>query len=84
MSLQKWHDVGNLIIEFKDKFPDKVSKNAKRLASISKWLRKEREFAFYGEADFIPTEEYKLKDAEKAIKDARFVVEMAKLVIKLK
>lgn len=80
----KWHDVGPLIIEFKDKFPEKVSKNAEKLAAISKWLRKEREFAFYGEADFIPTEEYDLKDAKRAVRDAKFVVEMTKLVIRIK
>lgn len=79
----RWHDVGSLIIKFKKKFPEEVSKNAERLASISKWLRKEREFAFYGEADFIPTEEYDLEDAERAISDAKFVVDMTKLAIRL-
>jgi len=78
----KWHDVGPLIVEFRKKFPKEVSKSARRLASISKRLRKEREFAFYGEVDFIPTEEYDLKDAKEAIQDAEFVVKMAKLVIK--
>lgn len=79
----KWHDVGPLIIEFNDKFPKKVLDNSERLATISKWLRKEREFAFYGEVDFIPTEEYDLKDAKRAIHDAEFVLKMAKLVIKI-
>jgi len=79
----KWHDVGDLIVEFREKFPKEVSENTERLASISKWLRKEREFAFYGEVDFIPTEEYDLKDAELAVEDAEFVVKMTKLVIKL-
>jgi HEPN domain-containing protein len=78
----KWHDVGPLIIEFKDKLPEQVSKNVEKLAAISKWLRKEREFAFYGEADFIPTEEYDLEDAERAVKDAKFVVGMTKLVVR--
>lgn len=78
----KWHDVGPLIIEFRKKFPREVAKSVRRLASISKRLRKEREFAFYGEVDFIPTEEYDSKDAEKAIQEAEFVVKMAKLVIK--
>jgi len=79
----KWHDVGDLIVENKNKFPLKVSKSVAKLASISQWLRKEREFAFYGEVDFIPTEEYDVKDAERAIRDAEFVVDMAKLVIKI-
>lgn len=79
----KWHDVGPLILRYKKKFLEQVSKNTQKLAKISKWLRKEREFAFYGEVDFIPTKEYDLKDAERAISDATFVVETAKLVIKL-
>jgi hypothetical protein len=28
------------------------------LAPLAKWLRKERELSFYGDTDFIPTEEY--------------------------
>ncbi len=78
----KWHDVGPLILEFKEKFPDEVLKSAEKLASISKWLRKEREFAFYGEVDFIPTEEYDQNDAELASRDAELVVKIAGLVIK--
>lgn len=53
-----------------------------KLAKISKWLRKEREFAFYGDVDFIPTEGYTKEDAERAMEDARFTVQMAALVIK--
>lgn len=34
--------------------------------------------------DVIPTEKYSLGDAESTIKDAKFVIEMAKLVIKYK
>ncbi len=79
----KWHDVGHLIVEYKKKFPKTVAKEAEKLASISKWLRKEREFAFYGDTDFIPTEEYDLNDALIAIRDAEFVVKMAALVIKI-
>ena len=52
----KWHDVGPLILEYRARFPDEVSAQAERLAGISAWLRKEREFAFYGDIDFIPSE----------------------------
>lgn len=51
------------------------------MAAISKWLRREREFAFYGETDFIPTEEYTLQDAQRAIADAHKVVTTAAKVI---
>ena len=54
--------------------PPKPQKDTERIAEISKWLRKEREFAFYGDVDLIPSEEYKRADAERAKKDAEFVV----------
>lgn len=78
----KIHDVGGLLLEHKDKFPKAVSRRLERLALISKILRKERELAFYGDIDFIPTEEYTDRDARKAIKDARFVVATTKSLVK--
>lgn len=77
----KQHDVGRLVVEFRDRFPPEVGRQAARLAEISRWLRKEREFAFYGDVDFVPTEEYTYQDAERALHDARFVVRMAEQVI---
>ena len=47
-----------------------------RLAGISAWLRKEREFAFDGDIDFIPTEQYSPDQGERALNDARFVVDV--------
>lgn len=55
-----------------------------RLAEISAYLRKEREASFYGEVDFIPTEQYNREDALKAIQDAQFVVQAAVWVIEPK
>lgn len=77
----KQHDVGGLLVEFKDRLPLEVAAQAEKMAAISKWLRKEREFAFYGDVDFIPTEEYTRRDAERALRDARLVLEMAEKVI---
>ena len=77
----KIHDVGGLLLEHKDKFPEDISKHLERLAGISKRLRKERELAFYGDIDFIPTEEYTNKDARGAIDDAGFIVDTAKKLI---
>ncbi len=51
----KQHDVGGLILEYRDRLPSPVGKKAGKLARISKWLRKEREFAFYGDVDFMVT-----------------------------
>ena len=60
--------------------PD-ITPHLEKLAHISKRLRKERELAFYGDIDFIPTEEYTSEDANEAIKDAEFVVDKARKLI---
>ncbi len=78
----KWHDVSSLILEYRGRFPEAVGKSAERLADISSYLRKEREISFYGDLDFIPTEEYSRDDALRAISDANFAVQMASQVIK--
>jgi HEPN domain-containing protein len=74
----KVHDVGPLIIEHQERFNDISSQEILRLAEISKELRKESELAFYGDIDFIPTEEYTLENAKEAIEGANFVVNIAK------
>jgi hypothetical protein len=77
----KWHDVGQILEEYRLRFPEDVVAQLGRLKEISGWLRKEREFSFYGDIDFIPTEQYSRADALKAIEDARFVVSVAGSVI---
>ncbi|ADL07000.1 HEPN domain-containing protein [Thermosediminibacter oceani] len=77
----KQHDVGYLLFEYRDKLPAEVAERVDKLASISKWLRKEREFSFYGDVDFIPTLEYTREDAEKAYGDLKTVIEAAEKVI---
>lgn len=79
----KQHDVGGLLVEFRERFTEEVSSHAEKLAQISKWLRKERELAFYGDVDFIPTAEYSKDDAERAIIDSRFVLDIAEKVVQL-
>lgn len=77
----KWHDVGDALLEFAGRLPENVRGDAQQMAEISKWLRKEREFSFYGDIDFIPTEEYDRDDALRAIRDAEFVCDKAIKVI---
>lgn len=74
----KYHDVGPLIIEHQERFKDISSEEILRLAKISKKLRKERELAFYGDIDFIPTDEYTLEDAKEAIEGANYVVSLGR------
>jgi len=70
----KWHYVCKLLISYEGRFPESICPHMPRMAEISKWLRKERELAFYGDIDFIPSEEYTEEDAQRAIDDAAFVV----------
>jgi HEPN domain-containing protein len=77
----KWHDVSDALLEFADRLPEGVRGQTQQLAEISKWLRKEREFSFYGDIDFIPTEEYDRNDAIRAIRDAEFVCSIMVQVI---
>jgi HEPN domain-containing protein len=73
----KWHDVGGFLLEFADRFPAFERDRLERLAEISTRLRKEREFSFYGDIDFIPTEQYSREDAQQAIDEAQITVEAA-------
>ncbi len=70
----KYHDVGPLLLEHQDRFANASRNDLKKAAEISKKLRKEREFSFYGDIDFIPTEEYDSDNADYAIRGAKFVV----------
>lgn len=67
----KVHDVGALLREYADRF---CGVDVDRLAGISRRLRKERELAFYGDLDFLPTEQYSREDAEQALSEATDVV----------
>lgn len=77
----KLHDVGALLVEHAAKFPENERDSLPRAAEISKRLRRERELAFYGDLDFIPTEEYSAADAERAYGEAASIVEMADRVV---
>jgi HEPN domain-containing protein len=79
----KYHDVGSLLLEHKDKFSKDIAPHLEKLADISKRLRKERELAFYGDIDFIPTEEYKREDGKEAMENAGFVVSIARKWVKV-
>ena len=77
----KFHDVGGLLIEHEAKFPQEARGGLARAAEISKRLRRERELAFYGDIDFIPTEEYSAEDSARAYEEAAWVVALAAEII---
>lgn len=77
----KIHDVGKLLLEHRGRFPEDVAGELERVRAISKRLRRERELSFYGDLDFIPTEEYTEVDGRQATEDARLVVDVARRAI---
>ncbi|NPV52021.1 MAG: HEPN domain-containing protein [Firmicutes bacterium] len=81
VEVPKIHDVGRTLESNRDLLPVQIVANLPEIKSISKRLRKERELSFYGAEDFIPTEEYDLTDAEQAIKDASFVLQVVRQVL---
>jgi hypothetical protein len=58
-----------------------VREHLPRAAQISKRLRRERELAFYGDVDFIPTEEYSATDGQLAYEEAAWIVALAADVV---
>lgn len=77
----KFHDVGGLLLEHRAKFSPEVGGRLDRAAEISRRLRRERELAFYGDIDFVPTEQYSAGDARRAYDEAAWVVKLAEDVI---
>ena len=72
----KQHHVGQLLLEHQERLPPEVARSASRLAEISRRPRKEGELAFYGDEDFIPTEECTREEAEQALQDTRFAASL--------
>ena len=77
----KQHDVGALLVEHSARFSADVREALVRAAEISKELRKDRELAFYGDVDFIPTVEYSEPDGRRAHADAVWVFELARRAV---
>jgi HEPN domain-containing protein len=77
----KWHDVGPILQAERARLPEGVRSAVDQLAGDSAWLGGEREAAFYGDVDSIPTENYDRADGERAIAAARRAVNAAGEVI---
>lgn len=58
----KWHDVGPILKQNKELFVIFSPEGLDRAVEFSKYLRKERELALYGDEDYLPTESYSMKD----------------------
>lgn len=69
------HDVGSIVLANIDKFPIEEHDSVKKLVSISRTLRRDRELAFYGSEDLTPSEFYIEEDAVTAVDQAKFIYE---------
>ncbi len=69
------HDVADVLEAERRRLPAALSGDLDRLAAASRGLRRDREFAFLGAEDLIPSDFYKEPDAAEARDDARLVVD---------
>jgi HEPN domain-containing protein len=77
----KWHDVSSIIHEHIGEFPVVLQPSLRISCDIARSLAKEREQAFCGEEDSIPTEQYTRAQADKAISEAQFVVALCRTLV---
>lgn len=77
------HDVGILLKDHREKFPEAFRGEIDRLASISRRLRREREASFYGDEEIgaPPQQLYVEADARTALEDARYVLERSQQLL---
>ena len=68
------HDVADVLEAERDRLPVALAGDIERLASASRGLRRDRELAFLGADDLIPSDFYKEADAAEAREAARFAV----------
>ena len=69
------HDVSEVLLREAEQLPSAAREHVERMARISRELRRDRELAFYGTEDLVPSEFYVEEDASRAQANARFVVE---------
>lgn len=72
----RWHDVSSILQEQQNKFPVSFKRHLNRIVQLSKYLRRERELSYYGDEDYLPTEEYTAKDSSYCIKEVRFLLKL--------
>jgi HEPN domain-containing protein len=77
----KIHDVNRLLKQRIDLLPKPLKDNLGEVSRISRELRKDRELAFYGAEDWIPTEEYSDQDSLETIQKAERVFEIVSQII---
>lgn len=72
----KWHDMAPVLREQQHRLPPGVCVHLERICRFSTYLRKEREISFYGDEDFLPTENYTAADAQRCIAEVEWLLEL--------
>jgi len=75
-----WHDVGTILIAEQSKLPAPIALDLTRIAKLSLELRKERENAFYGQEDLIPSSSYSEQDAEGFLSEVKWLLDLIQKV----
>ncbi len=83
LEVPRVHDVGPVLRQHGDRFPESFREQIPRLASISRALRAEREISFYGdEQSGVPPEDlYMENDAREALDKAQQVLHACKTLL---
>ena len=66
--------VADVLEAQRNQLPNGLAKDLDRLAAVARNLRRDRELAFLGAPDLVPSEFYRKADAREAREAARFVV----------
>jgi HEPN domain-containing protein len=79
----KWHDVGPILMQNRDRFPEWFKDKIPKIASMSRKLRREREASMYGdeETGLPPESLYTDEDAKEALSYADFVYEACRRLL---
>ena len=72
------HDVADVLIAERHRFPAAVQTHVDVLAAASRQLRRDRELAFYGTDDLTPSDFYRQPDADAAREQARQAVALVR------
>lgn len=75
------YDVSDILLAERDRLPPSLQEEIEGLTVISRSLRRDRELAFYGAEDLIPSGFYRREDAERARSGARKTVKLVKPII---
>lgn len=70
----KEHDVSKFMTRERRRLPAVIAEHLREIRKMSKRLRRERELAFYGGDDFVPSDEYDTDDSDEAIQFAEAIV----------